>query len=52
MASAQDKNDLMICQEKLEWIAPQISLLDLHKSEGKILFAAEYSENAATGGAS
>ena len=30
-----DRNDLMPPQEKLEWVAPKISLMDAGDTEGK-----------------
>ena len=34
MTSAEDRNDLMPAQEKLEWITPKISLMVAEDTEG------------------
>ena len=35
MTSAEDRNDLVPAQEKLEWVTPKISLMDAGDTEGK-----------------
>ena len=35
MTSAEDRNDLMPAQEKLEWVTPKISLMVAKDTEGK-----------------
>jgi len=34
MTSAEDRNDLMPAQEKLEWVTPKISLMGAGDTEG------------------
>ena len=36
MTSADDSNELMSTQEKLEWVTPKISLMEAEDTEGKI----------------
>ena len=36
MTSAEDRNDLMPAQEKLEWVTPKISLMEAGETEGKL----------------
>ena len=55
MDSARDKNHLIHNLGKFVWIPPEISLLDLQKSEGKFPFGpveTTFSSRAATGFAS
>ena len=37
MTSAEDRNDLMPAQEKLEWVTPKISLMEAGDTDGKVL---------------
>ena len=55
MTSADCNDNLLTAQQKLKWFSPQISLLDLQKSEGKFPFGpveTTFSSKAATGFAS
>ena len=55
MASAHERNSLIISGEKFIWVPPKISLLDLNRSKGKFPFGpveTTFSSRAATGFAS
>ena len=55
MASAHERNSLILSEEKFTWVPPKISLLDLNKSKGKFPFGpveTTFSSRAATGFAS
>ena len=47
MTSAEDRNDLVPAQEKLEWITPKISLMDAGDTDGTGNFKAkaEFNDN-------
>ena len=36
MTSSDHNNDLVTSQEKLEWVTPKISLMEVEDTEGKI----------------
>ena len=42
MTSAEDRNDLVPAQEKLEWVTPKISLMDAEDTGAKLLATKEF----------
>ena len=45
MTSAEDRNDLVPAQEKLEWVTPKITLMGAEETEGKQTHTAESTRN-------
>ena len=41
MTLADDRNELVTTQEKLEWVTPQISLMGAENTEGKNFYYGE-----------
>lgn len=41
MTTAEDRNDLVTAQEKLDWVTPQISLMEAGETSGKFSFISE-----------
>jgi hypothetical protein len=39
MTSAEDRNDLVPAQEKLEWVTPKITLMGAEETEGKSAYS-------------
>ena len=39
MTSAEDRNDLVPAQEKLEWVTPKITLMGAEEREGKAAYS-------------
>ena len=42
MTSADDRNDLVTTQEKLEWVTPKISLMEAVDTSGKSIYPDEH----------